>query len=68
MEYLDEELYPIKSLELSGLDNPAILKNTGLKNEDSWLKLIKLYEGNLLYLKSIRILIHKNYLAIRIGN
>ncbi|MBO1054921.1 MAG: ATP-binding protein [Dolichospermum sp. DET73] len=61
MECLDEELYPIKSLELSGLDNPEILKNTGLKNEDSWLKLIKLYEGNLLYLKSISILIHKNY-------
>ncbi|MTJ31714.1 NB-ARC domain-containing protein, partial [Aphanizomenon sp. UHCC 0183] len=55
MECLDEELYPIKSLELSGLDNPEILKNTGLKNEDSWLKLIKLYEGNLLYLKSISI-------------
>ncbi|MDM3858362.1 MAG: ATP-binding protein [Aphanizomenon gracile PMC644.10] len=61
MECLDEELYPIKSLELSGLDNPGILNNTGLKNEDSWLKLIKLYEGNLLYLKSISILIHKNY-------
>ena len=61
MECLDEELYPIKSLELSGLDNPEILKNTGLKNEDSWLKLIKLYEGNLLYLKSISILINKNY-------
>ena len=61
MECLDEELYPIKSLELSGLDNPEILKNTGLKNKDSWLKLIKLYEGNLIYLKSISILIHKNY-------
>ncbi|OBQ16041.1 ATP-binding protein [Anabaena sp. AL93] len=61
MECLDEELYPIKSLELSGLDNPEILKNTGLKNKDSWLKLIKLYEGNLLYLKSISILINKNY-------
>ena len=61
MECLDEELYPIKSLELSGLDNPEILNNTGLKNEDSWLKLIKLYEGNLLYLKSISILINKNY-------
>ncbi|MDM3850070.1 MAG: ATP-binding protein [Aphanizomenon gracile PMC627.10] len=61
MECLDKELYPIKSLELSGLDNPEILNNTGLKNEDSWLKLIKLYEGNLLYLKSISILINKNY-------
>ncbi|MBO1065132.1 MULTISPECIES: ATP-binding protein [Nostocales] len=61
MECLDEELYPIKSLELSGLDNPEILKNTGLKNKDSWLKLIKLYEGNLIYLKSISILINKNY-------
>ncbi|MDM3857613.1 MAG: hypothetical protein PT120_22675 [Aphanizomenon gracile PMC649.10] len=31
MECLDKELYPIKSLELSGLDNPEILNNTGLK-------------------------------------
>jgi hypothetical protein len=61
MECLDEQLYPIKSLELSGLNDPAILKNTGLKNEDIWLRLIKLYEGNLPFLKSISILIHKNY-------
>ncbi|MDB9308718.1 NB-ARC domain-containing protein [Aphanizomenon sp. CS-733/32] len=61
MECLDEELYPIKFLELSGLDSPEILNNTGLKNEDSWLTLINLYQGNLFYLKSISILINKNY-------
>ena len=33
----------------------AILKGTGLKDEDSWLKLINLYEGNPVYLKSIAI-------------
>jgi len=55
MQCLDEELYPIKSLELSGLDDVEILKGTGLKNEDSWLKLINLYEGNPVYLKSIAI-------------
>jgi hypothetical protein len=59
MECLDEELYPIKCLELSGLDDVAILKGTGLKDEDSWLKLINLYEGNPVYLKSIAMAIKK---------
>lgn len=59
MQCLDEELYPIKSLELSGLDDVEILKGTGLKNEDGWLKLINLYEGNPVYLKSIAISIKK---------
>jgi len=59
MECLDEELYPIKCLELSGLDDLAILKDTGLKDEDIWLKLINLYEGNPVYLKSIAISIKK---------
>ncbi|MGB8686691.1 MAG: NB-ARC domain-containing protein [Microcoleus sp.] len=59
MECLDEELYPIKCLELSDLDDMAILKGTGLKDEDSWLKLINLYEGNPVYLKSISMAIKK---------
>lgn len=53
MECLDQNLYPIKCLELSGLDEVAILKGAGLKDEESWLKLINLYEGNPVYLKSI---------------
>jgi hypothetical protein len=61
MECLDEELYPIRCLELSGLNNTDILKNTGLQDEESWLNLIKLYEGNLMYLKTITMLINKNY-------
>jgi ABC-type oligopeptide transport system ATPase subunit len=61
MESLDAELYPIKSLELSGLYNSDILQNTGLKNEEIWLYLIKLYEGNLMFLKTITVLINKNY-------
>jgi hypothetical protein len=61
MECLDEELYPIRCLELSGLDNTDILKNTGLEDEEIWLNLIKLYEGNLMYLKKIIMLINKNY-------
>ena len=55
MECLDQELYPIKSLEVSDLSTVEILKDTGLKHEDSWLKLMKLYEGNPGYLKSIAI-------------
>jgi hypothetical protein len=61
MESLDPELYPIKSLELSGLYHPEILQNTGLTNQDSWLNLITLYQGNLMFLKTINVLINKNY-------
>ena len=53
MHCLDDELYPIKCLSLSGLDDVDILKNTGLTDEENWLNLIKLYEGNPLYLKSV---------------
>ena len=58
MESLDGE-YPIKYLDLSGLDDVEILKGTGLKNEESWYNLLNLYEGNPAYLKSIAISIKK---------
>jgi hypothetical protein len=57
MQCLNEELYPIKYLEISGLNNINILENTGLKDQGSWLKLIKLYQENPFYLKEIAILI-----------
>jgi NB-ARC domain len=57
MQCLDDELYPIKFLELSGLEDGEILKITGLKDEETWLSLIKLYQGNPGYLKNIAILI-----------
>lgn len=57
MECLDEELYPIKSLALSGLDDIEILNHTGLQDKDSWLQLINLYQGNPVYLKSMAIFI-----------
>lgn len=57
MECLDEELYSVKSLELSGLYDSQILNHKGLANGESWLTLINLYEGNPSYLKSIAILI-----------
>ncbi|MGB8688474.1 MAG: NB-ARC domain-containing protein [Microcoleus sp.] len=63
MECLDEELYPIQCLELSDLDDVVILKGTGLKDEDSWLKLINLYEGNPVYLKSIAMAIKKIFVG-----
>jgi NB-ARC domain len=53
MECLDEELYPVKCLDLSGLDDVEIISNMGLKDEDSWLNLINLYEGNPFYIKTI---------------
>ncbi len=61
MQCLDEDLYPIKCLQLSGLYDVDILKNKGLTDEDNWLQLIKLYQGNLFYLKSIIMLINTNY-------
>ncbi len=48
---LDDKLKQL--LRLTGLDDVTILNNMGLKDEDSWLKLISLYEGNPLYLKTI---------------
>ena len=56
---LDNELYPSHCLELSGLDDSAkqILQNQGLKDEETWLQLINLYEGNPRYLQYIIILI-----------
>ena len=60
---LDEELYPIKCLELEGLDNIKILKNHGLKDDESWLILINLYEGNPVYLKDIASLIKNIFLG-----
>ncbi|MFO5492574.1 MAG: NB-ARC domain-containing protein, partial [Cuspidothrix sp.] len=56
---LDNELYPIHFLELSGLNHAAteILKNQGLKNQETWLELINLYESHPKYLQYISILI-----------
>lgn len=53
MNCLDEELYPIKCLNLFGLNDVEIFKNWGLKDEDSYLNLLKLYEGNPFYLQTI---------------
>lgn len=61
MQCLDQQLYPIKCLELLGLDDISILENTNLNNQDVWLKLIQLYEGNLIYLKEVVSLIQDIY-------
>lgn len=57
MNCLDPQLDHRKCLELSGLKEANILENTGLKNQDHWLQLIELYEGNFNYLKDIVTLI-----------
>ena len=61
MHGLDEDLYPIKCLELEGLENTGLLKTQALKDEQSWSKLIDLYEGNPRYLKDIAGLIKNVY-------
>ncbi|WP_254173270.1 NB-ARC domain-containing protein [Planktothrix pseudagardhii] len=53
MVCLDEELYPIKSLEINGLHNSEFIKDNGLKNNHDGAKIIDLYEGNPAYLKDI---------------
>jgi Cdc6-like AAA superfamily ATPase len=60
---LDEELYPVKCLELEELDNTEILKILGLKDEESWLTLLNLYEGNPAYLKDVANLIKNIFLG-----
>ncbi|WP_066380059.1 ATP-binding protein [Anabaena sp. CA = ATCC 33047] len=55
MESLNQDLYPIQSLELSGLNNVDILHNIGLNKDETWLNLVNLYAGNPAYLKSIAI-------------
>ncbi len=60
---LDEELYPVKCLELEELDNTEILKSLGLKDEESWLSLLNLYEGNPAYLKDVASLIKNLFLG-----
>ncbi|MGB3419209.1 MAG: NB-ARC domain-containing protein [Dolichospermum sp.] len=61
MNCLYQQLNLSQSLELSGLNDINILDNIGLKNQDSWLKLIQIYEGNSTYLKDIVILIQDVY-------
>jgi hypothetical protein len=48
---------PIQCLELSGIKTAEILQNKGLEDEERWLQLIQLYEGNPFYLKEVAILI-----------
>lgn len=54
---LDEDLYPIKCLDLQGLDNTEILKKWGLKDDDSWAELSDMYGGNFVDIKDIASLI-----------
>ncbi len=61
MNSLDKELYPVKCLELSGLNNTEILINMGLKEEECWLNLVNLYQGNPVYLQDIAVLIKEFY-------
>ncbi|MTJ19622.1 MULTISPECIES: NB-ARC domain-containing protein [unclassified Dolichospermum] len=57
MHCLDKELYPIKCLELSGLNNTEILENENLKDPENWPHLINLYQGNPKYIQDVTILI-----------
>ncbi|MFM8293517.1 MAG: hypothetical protein ACKN9E_03085 [Microcystaceae cyanobacterium] len=57
MHCIDEELYPIKCLELSGLNGTEILEGQNLKDPERWSELISIYQGNPKYLQNITLLI-----------
>lgn len=57
MNYLNQENSPIQCLELSGFEAIDFLENKGLQDEERWLELIQLYEGNPFYLTDIAVLI-----------
>lgn len=54
---LDEDLYPIKCLDLQGLDHTEILKKWGLKDNEAWAEFSDMYGGNFVDLKDIASLI-----------
>ncbi len=54
---LDEDLYPIKCLDLQGLDHTEILKKWGLKDDEAWAEFSGMYGGNFVDLKDIASLI-----------
>ncbi len=64
---LDEELYPVKCLELARFYNTDIFKTLELKDEERCENLIDLYEGNPIYLQSIANLI-KNIFQGRVSD
>jgi len=57
------DLYPIKSLAVRGLESLEILENLGLKDREIWFNLIRLYEGNPVYLKDISELIENIFIG-----
>ncbi|MEB3886535.1 NB-ARC domain-containing protein [Lyngbya sp. CCY1209] len=57
------DLYPIKSLAVGGLESVEILENLGLTDRDNWADLIQLYEGNPVYLQDISALITNIFLG-----
>ncbi|BDT14360.1 NB-ARC domain-containing protein [Arthrospira platensis NCB002] len=58
---LNNDLYPIKSLTLSGLNSVDILESLQLSDRESWSNLIEIYEGNPVYLEDICYLIRNMF-------
>lgn len=56
MDYVDDELYSIRFLELMGLRNIRFFNKTSV-NQDLCFQIIDLHEGNPFYLKEISLLI-----------
>jgi hypothetical protein len=56
---LKADHHPVKLFYLTGMDENAteILKEQGCSDEESWLELLELYQGNPLWLKLVSILI-----------
>ncbi|MDT9233078.1 MULTISPECIES: NB-ARC domain-containing protein [Limnospira] len=58
---LNNDLYPIKSLTLSGLNSVDILESLQLSDRESWSNLIEIYEGHPVYLEDICYLIRNMF-------
>ncbi|GAB4287771.1 MAG: hypothetical protein Fur0025_21560 [Oscillatoriaceae cyanobacterium] len=54
----NDNLSPVKYLELKGLTDPSFLTSLGLSEDNSWSSLMAAYEGHPAYLKDMAILIN----------
>lgn len=55
---VNDELSPVKCLELKGLTEKIFLKSLGLSDDNSWSRLMAAYEGHPAYLKDVASLIN----------
>lgn len=60
---VNDDLLPVKSLELPGLTDTDFFKPLGLLDENSWVSLMAAYQGHPAYLKDVASLINHVFLG-----